>query len=590
MTLTVRPLNTAPVLGALADVALSESQHLRLAVTATDVDAGEVLSFSLVAAPAGATLSPQGQLDWTAPDGPASANFTVRVTDRAGASSQRSFNAVVANLPPQVTASGAATANPGQPYSLTLAYVDVGADAVSSWFIDWGDGSSSTLPGTQVTVTHVFTNPGKDSLVSVRAQDDDGLWAAVPLTVRVLALPVTPPPAPPPAVVPQPGPVNPPTSSPIPSWAGFGDPADAAAAAGAASAAGLAGSSGSAGLAGGAGSAGSGGLRSRASFGLATAGYGLAGSSILGGGAGLGYAVQTAHPFTQAIGFATVDSNASGSALRPESMATLLDSPPADAAAALQVRAVVVTGHGLRVRFNQVVDVRALATGDADGHIVVQRDSRPVKGRIVVDADGQGFVFVADGGLLPDGSYTVRLPSRGAAKPGGEALDGDYDGKAGGDYRGRFTVTGAAQRLSLGLGFSLDGGASFERLAAATGQGFIALDSSLDWIAQRWQVQRDSAPGGATDTAWTTLTGGFGGLAMLAAAPAALDIRLARRALAAGARRRDEGGGSSNDAPIRIAPHDPQAAKPIAARRAPGWVARWLGGQQEEKKGWRIRL
>ena len=298
--------------------------------------------------------------------------------------------------------------------------------------------------------------------------------------------------------------------------------------------------------------------------------------------------MQTAHPYTQAIGFATVDSNASGSVLRPESMATLLDSPPADAAVALQVRAVVVTGNGLRVRFNQAVDVRALAAGDADTHIVVQRDSRPVKGRIVVDADGQGFVFVAEGGLLPDGSYTVRLPSRGAAKPGGEALDGDYDGKAGGDYRGRFTVTGAAQRLSLGLG--LDAGASFERLAAATGQGFIALDSSLDWIAQRWQVQRDSASGDTTDTAWTTLTGGFGGLAMLAAAPAALDTRLARRALAAGARRREAGDGSADGAPIRIAPQAPRAAEPTAARRAPGWVARWLGGHQEDSKGWRIRL
>jgi hypothetical protein len=245
---------------------------------------------------------------------------------------------------------------------------------------------------------------------------------------------------------------------------------------------------------------------------------------------------------------------------------------------------VVVTGGGLRVRFNQAVDVRALtAPGSTDAHIVVLRDNRPVKGRIVVDTDGQGFAFIVDG-LLPEGAYTVRLPSAGTAKPNGEALDGDYDGKAGGDFRGHFNVAAPAQRLSL------DDGPSFERLAAPGAGGIITLDGGNDWVAQRWTVQHDAGLGGGLDAVWTSLTGGVGGLVTLAAMPLAVNTRLARRALAAGARRPADDDMDVDAAPIRIAAPAEPGAEPTATRRAPGWVARWLGSRRDEHNDWRIRL
>lgn len=114
--------------------------------------------------------------------------------------------------------------------------------------------------------------------------------------------------------------------------------------------------------------------------------------------------------------------------------------PPTDSPAerrSLQVRMVLVTEHGLHVRFNQAIDPSRL---DARG-LVVLRGDVPLAGRLLPDPDGEGFRFVTDSELLP-GEYRVLLRAESGAfvLPGGEPLDGDRDGRAGGDFRGRVTV------------------------------------------------------------------------------------------------------------------------------------------------------
>jgi VCBS repeat-containing protein/YD repeat-containing protein len=579
VTLTVRPVNDAPVIAAQADVVVNESQSLNLTLGASDADAGDVLTYTLTDGPAGASVSADGRLTWTPADGPASASFSVRVTDGSGAGSSRSFTAQVANLPPQVQASGAALAAAGQPYVLTLGYADVGADTVSGWFIDWGDGSTSNLPGAATSASHVFTSPGITALVSVRAQDDDGLWSAMPLTVRVLAPQVTPTPTPTPVPVPGTTPGSTPglvldsviesvMASVTASLSGAATPGGAVGAIGAGAD-----------------------DRLRDERGLFSPRYTVGGRGLFGADAASAYALTSVHPFAQVTSLVTVDSNASGAALESETLATLLGSDaPSHPSSLLQVRAVIVTGGGLRVRLNQAVDVRALAAGDVDTHITVLRGDQPVKGRIQIDPDGLGFAFIAEGGVLPAGNYTVRLRASGVVRPGGQALDGDYDGKAGGDYRGRFTVGAHPLLGTLGEG----DGASFAQWVAADGERLINLDGSIDWMAQRWHVQPDAAASVLADPDWVTLTGGIGGLVTLAAMPGAVDTRMARRALAAGARRRDGSPSPSDAAPIVIAPRATPAGEATAARRAPGWVARWLASRKDhaddDRKGWRIRL
>ncbi|MCC7082436.1 MAG: tandem-95 repeat protein, partial [Burkholderiales bacterium] len=82
VTLTVNPVNDAPVLVAIADVAVQEGQTVSFTASASDVDTLDTLTYSLVSAPAGATIDPlTGVFNWVAADGNATYPVTVRVTD-----------------------------------------------------------------------------------------------------------------------------------------------------------------------------------------------------------------------------------------------------------------------------------------------------------------------------------------------------------------------------------------------------------------------------------------------------------------------------------------------------------------------------
>ena len=76
--------------------------------------------------------------------------------------------------------------------------------------------------------------------------------------------------------------------------------------------------------------------------------------------------------------------------------------------------------------------------------------------RIAIDeavaADGRSARFLATGGPLADGSYSVRLVSGAAALRDldGVALDGDANGTPGDDFLGSFTVA-KGSAVSVGL-------------------------------------------------------------------------------------------------------------------------------------------
>ena len=85
VSISVAPVNDAPVLGAIGDRSVDEETELSFSATATDVDSTN-LTFSLLGAPAGATIDPStGAFSWTPTEaqGPNSYTFKVRVTDDA---------------------------------------------------------------------------------------------------------------------------------------------------------------------------------------------------------------------------------------------------------------------------------------------------------------------------------------------------------------------------------------------------------------------------------------------------------------------------------------------------------------------------
>jgi PKD repeat protein len=99
----------------------------------------------------------------------------VRVTDNGTPAlfATISFQVTVTNVVPTIALSGAATITAGATYTLTLGTVtDPGADTVTSYIVNWGDGTSDsyTVNG---EVTHVYANAG-NYVITVDLVDEDG--------------------------------------------------------------------------------------------------------------------------------------------------------------------------------------------------------------------------------------------------------------------------------------------------------------------------------------------------------------------------------------------------------------------------------
>ena len=84
ITITVNEVNVAPVLAAIGAQTVDELTALSFTATATDADLpANTLTFSLIGAPAGATITAGGAFSWTPTEaqGPNDYTFKVRVTD-----------------------------------------------------------------------------------------------------------------------------------------------------------------------------------------------------------------------------------------------------------------------------------------------------------------------------------------------------------------------------------------------------------------------------------------------------------------------------------------------------------------------------
>jgi VCBS repeat-containing protein len=181
VAVSIAPVNDAPTLATISDQTILEGQTLSFPLVATDVD-GDSLSFSLTGA--GASLDSTGHFSFIALDGDARHSFTVQVSDGQSVA-ERSFSVVVTNVAPTLSVSGAANAPGGLPYTVRLAASDPGHDAISAWLVNWGDGRSDTLPGSATEASHLYSRAGGSFSIAASATDDDGSYAALPLSVNV---------------------------------------------------------------------------------------------------------------------------------------------------------------------------------------------------------------------------------------------------------------------------------------------------------------------------------------------------------------------------------------------------------------------
>ena len=81
----------------------------------------------------------------------------------------------VNNVDPSLTIGGQASVAEGSEYTLTLSASDVGADTISQWNIDWGDGTNEIVNGNPSEVTHTYLDDSENAyIISATATDEDG--------------------------------------------------------------------------------------------------------------------------------------------------------------------------------------------------------------------------------------------------------------------------------------------------------------------------------------------------------------------------------------------------------------------------------
>ncbi|MDR0605098.1 MAG: PKD domain-containing protein, partial [Bacteroidales bacterium] len=91
----------------------------------------------------------------------------------------------VRNVVPTLAIAGEFTSKPGIDYVLNLSSSDPGDDTITSWLIDWGDGTEQEfVTGNPKTVTHIYATSGLFT-ISATATDEDGTWNANTIDVEI---------------------------------------------------------------------------------------------------------------------------------------------------------------------------------------------------------------------------------------------------------------------------------------------------------------------------------------------------------------------------------------------------------------------
>lgn len=376
------------------------------------------------------------------PDDNATYVITVTVKDSDGGVSLTEQTTVIANnVAPTVPLSGAATVNEGGTYTLTIgAPVDPGTDTITTYIINWGDGSTPTtisaaaLASLSGVLTHTYLDgPGGVTQISVSVVDEDGLHTnAGVLPLSVINLNPT-------------GTLTgsasvPAFSTGIVTWLSPSDPSSVDA----------------------------GSLRYVYDFN--NDGVWDLGNPVY-GGAGFSTSSTVIVPasFLTTPGLVTVKSrilDKDGGFV--EQFHNITVTP-----VTFRVISLTPTVSGFTMTFNGNVDPTVLNLyGPSASDLIVTRDGNPVRGSIVFDNNPTKIHFVSTGGPLANGTYVIQAKSGSSAfrNTGGDLLDGNADNTAGDDYFGNFVVNNAAGTRTLTMAdFSRGPGQNVNLPAPATG-------------------------------------------------------------------------------------------------------------------------
>lgn len=115
-------------------------------------------------------------------------NYTLygRIIDSSNSYTDYSTVVNVKNVSPTLTLTGPSTVSEGSTYTLQLGSSDPGPDTITSWLIDWGDGTSpQTVSGNPSSIQHTYTDGAKNVVIIATATDEDGTHSASPAKLDV---------------------------------------------------------------------------------------------------------------------------------------------------------------------------------------------------------------------------------------------------------------------------------------------------------------------------------------------------------------------------------------------------------------------
>ncbi|WP_210178256.1 LamG-like jellyroll fold domain-containing protein [Methylosinus sp. R-45379] len=114
-----------------------------------------------------------------------------QIVDKDGGVADAYTTITINEVAPTLTVAGAATADEGAVYSLSLSATDPGADKIKWWDVNWGDGAQDHIlidaaaANGNVVATHSYADNGAYT-IKTGATDNDGAYVAADKNVTVL--------------------------------------------------------------------------------------------------------------------------------------------------------------------------------------------------------------------------------------------------------------------------------------------------------------------------------------------------------------------------------------------------------------------
>ena len=168
----------------------------------------------------------------------------------------------------------------------------------------------------------------------------------------------------------------------------------------------------------------------------------------------------------------------------------------------LQVKEFNPTNSGFEILFTQPIKDSVINlysdnnVSSSQSDILLREESGDlIEGSIVFRDDLSGFTFVKTGNVLTPGTYSVTVESRedGIVDFGGQILDGDNDGQAGGNYTTEFTIANNEAKV-LSISDLVLAPGEFIPVSATEGRDLsISIDDGTGINQVKFEVEYDPA-------------------------------------------------------------------------------------------------